>query len=91
MDFRDSPAEAEFRARFRDWLAEHNPGLPASSTDDEYWARQAEWHTALYDAGVFGLSWPSRFGGHDLPSVFDVILDDRIERFGTEVAPLLSA
>ena len=48
MDFRDSPAEAEFRARFRAWLARATtPGLPASSTDDEYWARQAEWHTAL--------------------------------------------
>ena len=23
----------------RAWLADHNPGLPASSTDDEYWAR----------------------------------------------------
>ena len=75
MDFRDSPAEAEFRSRLRAWIAANNPGLPVSSTDDEYWARQAEWHTALYDAGFFGLSWPSRFGGHDLPSVFDVILD----------------
>ncbi len=56
MDFRDSPAEAEFRARLRAWLADNNPGLPVSSTDDEYWARQAEWHTALYDAGFFGLS-----------------------------------
>ena len=56
MDFRDSPEEAEFRARLRAWIAEHNPGLPVSSTDDEYWARQAEWHTALYDAGFFGLS-----------------------------------
>ena len=56
MDFRDSPAEAEFRARFRAWLADNNPGLPTSSTDDEYWARAAEWHTALYDAGFFGLS-----------------------------------
>ena len=24
MDYRDSPAEAEFRARFRAWLADHN-------------------------------------------------------------------
>ena len=80
MDFRDSPEEAEFRSRLRSWLADHNPGLPASSTDDEYWARQAEWHTALYDAGFFGLSWPTRFGGHDLPSVFDVILDDGVAK-----------
>jgi hypothetical protein len=41
MDFGDSPAEREFRLRLRDWLEEHNPGLPASSTDDGYWAGMA--------------------------------------------------
>ena len=81
--------EAEFRSRLRAWIAEHNPGLPVSSTDDEYWARQAEWHTALYDAGFFGLSWPSRFGGHDLPSVFDVILDDELAAAGAPPRPSL--
>ena len=89
MDFRDSPAEAEFRARLRAWLAENNPGLPVSSTDDEYWARQAEWHTALYDAGFFGLTWPARFGGHDLPTVFDVILDEELAAAGAPPRPSL--
>ncbi|MGO9872786.1 MAG: acyl-CoA dehydrogenase family protein [Acidimicrobiia bacterium] len=89
MDFRDSPAEAEFRGRLRAWLAEHNPRLAASSTDDEYWARQAEWHTALYDAGFFGLSWPARFGGHDLPTVFDVIVDEEIAAAGAPPRPSL--
>jgi len=89
MDFRDSPEEAEFRARLRAWIAENNPGLPASSTDDEYWARQAEWHTALYDAGFFGLSWPRRFGGHELPSVYDVILDDELAAAGAPPRPSL--
>src|SRR3954449_3233058 len=89
MDFRDSPAEAEFRRRLRAWLARNNPGLPASSTDDEYWARQAEWHTALYDAGFFGLSWPTRYGGRDLPAVFDVILDDELAAAGAPPRPSL--
>ncbi|HEY8156709.1 MAG TPA: acyl-CoA dehydrogenase family protein [Myxococcota bacterium] len=89
MDLRDSPAEAAFRTRFRAWLAAHNPGLPVSSTDDEYWARQAEWHTALYDAGFFGLSWPARFGGHDLPTVFDVILDEELAAAGSPPRPSL--
>jgi alkylation response protein AidB-like acyl-CoA dehydrogenase len=89
MDFRDSPAEAEFRSRLRTWIAEHNPGLPVSSTDDEYWARQAEWHTALYGAGFFGLSWPSRFGGRDLPPVFDVILDEELAAAGAPPRPSL--
>jgi alkylation response protein AidB-like acyl-CoA dehydrogenase len=89
MDYRDSPEEAEFRARFKAWLADNNPGLPASSTDDEYWARQAEWHTALYDAGFFGLSWPKRYGGHELPTVFDVILDDELAAAGAPPRPSL--
>jgi len=89
MDFRDSPAEADFRARLRAWLADHNPVLPSSSTDDEYWARQAEWHTNLYDAGFFGLSWPKRYGGHDLPPVLDVILDEELAAAGAPPRPSL--
>ncbi|MEW6272185.1 MAG: acyl-CoA dehydrogenase family protein [Thermodesulfobacteriota bacterium] len=89
MDFRDSADEAAFRSRLRAWIAENNPGLPVSSTDDEYWARQAEWHVALYDAGFFGLSWPSRFGGHDLPPVFDVILDEELAAAGAPPRPSL--
>lgn len=89
MDYRDSPAEAAFRARFRAWLVDHNPHLPASSTDDEYWARQAEWHTALFAAGFFGLTWPKRFGGHELPTVFDVILDDELAAAGAPPRPSL--
>jgi alkylation response protein AidB-like acyl-CoA dehydrogenase len=89
MDFRDSPAEAAFRERLRAWIAANNPGLPVSSTDDEYWARQAEWHTSLYDAGFFGLSWPVRFGGHGLPVVFDVMLDDELAAAGAPPRPSL--
>ncbi|MEI8002239.1 MAG: acyl-CoA dehydrogenase family protein [Actinomycetes bacterium] len=89
MDFCDSPAEADFRARLRAWLVDHNPGLPASSTDDEYWERAAEWHTALYGAGFFGLSWPQRYGGHELPPVFDVILDDELADAGAPPRPSL--
>jgi alkylation response protein AidB-like acyl-CoA dehydrogenase len=89
MDFRDSPEEAAFRARLHTWLVEHNPGLPTSSTDDEYWARQGEWHTALYDAGFFGMSWPARYGGHDLPTVYDVILDDELAAAGAPPRPSL--
>ena len=31
MDFNDSPDEHSFRTRLRDWLTDHNPGLPAAS------------------------------------------------------------
>jgi alkylation response protein AidB-like acyl-CoA dehydrogenase len=87
MDFGDSPAEATFRARLRDWLRASNPGLPASSTSDEYWHGQAGWHRSLYDAGFFGLSWPKAVGGHELPSVYDVILDEELAAAGAPPRP----
>jgi alkylation response protein AidB-like acyl-CoA dehydrogenase len=66
VDFGDAPDEAAFRSRLRAWLRDNNPGLPASSTSDDYWAEQAAWHQALYDAGFFGLSWPIDIGGRNL-------------------------
>jgi alkylation response protein AidB-like acyl-CoA dehydrogenase len=89
MDFADSPDEAEFRARLRAWLVDNDPGLPASSTDDAYWRGQAAWHQSLYDGGFFGLSFPTDVGGHGLPSVYDVILDDELARAGVPPRPSL--
>ncbi len=87
MDFDDSPDEAAFRARFRGWLADNNPGLPASSTDDEYWAKQAEWHCALFDGGFFALTWPKAYGGQELPPVYEVIVDEELAAAGAPPKP----
>ena len=81
------PQEAGFRRRLRQWLAANNPGLPPSSTADEYWAGQAAWHQTLYDAGFFGLSWPTSIGGQGLPSVYDVILDEELIAAGAPPRP----
>jgi alkylation response protein AidB-like acyl-CoA dehydrogenase len=89
MDFADSPEEAAFRQRLRDWLVDNTPGLPASSTSDEYWAGQAAWHRALYDAGFFALSWPEAIGGHGLPSVYEAIVDDELAAAGAPPRPSL--
>ena len=89
VDFDDAPEEAAFRERIRAWLADHNPGLPASSTDDEYWAQQAEWHCALFDAGFFALTWPKRYGGHELSPVYEVIVDEELAAAGAPPKPSL--
>ncbi|MQY25159.1 acyl-CoA dehydrogenase family protein [Nocardia aurantia] len=87
MDFRDSPEEARFRARLRTWLADIAGTFPTSG--DEYWAKQGEWHRALYEAGFFGLSWPKEVGGQDLPPVYDVILDEELAIAGAPPRPSL--
>jgi alkylation response protein AidB-like acyl-CoA dehydrogenase len=89
VDFADSPAEAGFRERLRAWLEDNNPGLPSSSTSDDYWAGQASWHKALYDAGFFGMSWPSEIGGQGLPSVYEVIVDEELAAAAAPPRPSL--
>jgi len=87
VDFGDSPAESEFRLGLRAWLRTNNPGLPPSSTTDEYWAGQAGWHRALYAAGFFAMSWPTDIGGQGLPSVYDVIVDEELAAAGAPPRP----
>jgi alkylation response protein AidB-like acyl-CoA dehydrogenase len=89
VDFRDTPEEAAFRSRLRAWLEENNPHLPPSSTSDEYWERQPDWHRALYRGGFFGLTWPPEYGGHGLPSVYDVIVDEELANAGAPPRPSL--
>lgn len=85
MDFRDSPDEADFRARLRAWLSQHAKDFPSSG--EEYWARQAQWHQALYAGGFFGQSFPGEYGGRDLPPVYDVIVDEELARAGAPPRP----
>ncbi len=89
MDFDDSGAELEFRRRLRQWLVTSNPGLPASSTDDDYWAGAAAWHRSLYDAGFFGMSWPTSIGGQGLSTVYEVIVDEELSAAGAPPRPSL--
>jgi alkylation response protein AidB-like acyl-CoA dehydrogenase len=89
MDFRDSPAESAFRLRLREWLRTNNPGLPTSSTDDDYWAGMAAWHRSLYDAGFFGMSWPTAIGGQELSTVYEVIVDEELAVAGAPPRPSL--
>jgi alkylation response protein AidB-like acyl-CoA dehydrogenase len=89
MDFGDSPPEHEFRLRLREWLKDNAPHLGASSASDAYWEAQPAWHRSLYDAGYVGLSWPTEYGGHGLPAVYDVILDEELATAGAPPRPHL--
>ena len=88
MDFRDSPEEAEFRENLRAWLGEQKGRFPTSG--DAYWEAQGAWHQALYAAGFFGTTWPTEYGGRDLPAVYDVIVDEEIAKAGAPARPRLA-
>jgi alkylation response protein AidB-like acyl-CoA dehydrogenase len=89
VDFGDSAAESDFRSGLARWLQDNTPELPASSTDDDYWAGMGVWHRSLYDAGFFGVSWPPEIGGRGLPAVFEVIVDEELAAAGAPPRPSL--
>ncbi|MEZ5554785.1 acyl-CoA dehydrogenase family protein [Haliea sp.] len=68
---KDTPAQAEFRAYCRDWLAANKPGEPPVRlpqtpleimTTEQLGYLQA-WQKAAYDAGLVGCDYPEAVGG----------------------------
>jgi len=83
MDFRDSPEEASFRARLRDWLGDNLPAgwaerAPRAGRSDL--AEALAWSRKLYEAGYAGLTWPKRYGGGGAPYTFQAILLEELAR-----------
>ena len=84
MDLSDSPDEARFRTRVRDWLTEVLPTLPwpePARLEDkrEFWSA---WQRQLYDAGFAGLSWPEEFGGAGADAKIKAIFNEEMDRAG---------
>ena len=67
MDFRDGPADAEFRAAAREVLERAVADLPGPEPQTvearaPYWR---QFQRAIADAGYAGLAWPREYGGRD--------------------------
>ncbi|HEX6489045.1 MAG TPA: acyl-CoA dehydrogenase family protein [Candidatus Dormibacteraeota bacterium] len=69
MDFRDSPAEAEFRAKVGAWLREHLPPFQEryrrARDGEERLEIAAGWQHELFEGGYGALGWPAEFGGSE--------------------------
>ncbi|MER6912882.1 acyl-CoA dehydrogenase family protein [Streptomyces sp. NPDC000594] len=64
MDLDLSPEDEEFRARAREWLAEHVPRTPLPSLETrEGFAAHRAWEAELFAGGWSVVSWPVRYGG----------------------------
>lgn len=90
MDYRDTPEEATFRLKLREWF-KHN--IPANWQDvkDPEGLRvlNKQWHKALYAGGYMGLNWPVEFGGQGLSATYDAILNDEAGRADSPRLPAM--
>ena len=86
MDFRDTPEEAAFRQQVREWLASNLPagwGTPEWRDPEGLEATVAfhkDWSRKVYEAGLVGLSWPKKYGGHESPLTHQAIVLEELSR-----------
>ncbi len=85
MDLNDTPEQAEFRARARAWLDEHQAQAPSrsgSSEDGDHIDARRAWQGRLAEAGLAGVTWPVQYGGQGLGPIEQVTANQEIARAG---------
>ena len=86
MDFNDSPEEAEFRAKARDWLTANAPaptpsrGAPLRHADLMTAAKA--WQAKKAAAGYAQITWPKEWGGGGGTPMQSVIFGQEEAKFG---------
>jgi acyl-CoA dehydrogenase len=98
VNFTDTPDEAAFRARVRQWLAEHAPakgspddfsngyGALEGEAEERFLEQSKRWQATLADAGFAGLSWPKEYGGQGLTTTEESIFAEEQAAFGVTTA-----
>jgi alkylation response protein AidB-like acyl-CoA dehydrogenase len=84
MDIRFSPAQENYRRKFRRWLDANLPrGSSAPSPvfdEDKDVLFQMEWERRLYSAGYSGVAWPKEYGGQGLTLAEHYIVHEELGR-----------
>lgn len=78
-----TPAQEEFAAQARAWLAEHTPKTPLPSMDTEAgFAAHREWEAQLAEGRWSVVSWPEQYGGRDVGVTEWVLFEEEYYRAG---------
>jgi alkylation response protein AidB-like acyl-CoA dehydrogenase len=83
MDLNLLPEEEEYRQQVRAWLAENLPKLMAERRGPKpmsgvEWGKK--WQRTLYEAGYVALAWPKKYGGQELDTMRQFIVNDELVR-----------
>ncbi|SNQ47009.1 putative acyl-CoA dehydrogenase FadE17 [Frankia canadensis] len=90
VDLRDTPAEAEFRAEVRQWLAENLVGEFAAArgvggpADPVHWEVRLAWERKLAEAKLLNISWPTEYGGRGGTLAQEIVF---LQEHATAAAP----
>lgn len=80
MDLTYTPAEEEFRARFRAFLIENIPAGAAPDDPDAEFAWLRLFQRRMHAGGWCGIHWPKAFGGQEATSTEQAIFVEEMAR-----------
>ena len=87
MDFQDSPSEATFRKKVRDWLSDNAPANELSigwnPTEEDLIEAGRKWQATKAAAGFGAISAPQAIGGLDATAIETVIFNEKQKSFKT--------
>lgn len=90
MNFDDTPEEAAYRARVREWIAANAPDMSGLTGEERrnWHPRHKEvaraWQAKKADAGYACLSWPSEWGGAGGTTIEEAIFNQEEARAGLQ-------
>ncbi|HEX8595009.1 MAG TPA: acyl-CoA dehydrogenase family protein [Pseudomonas sp.] len=91
MDFLDTPEQAQYRARVRQWLSEQAPACEVRAEQElgaeQFMAKARAWQALKYDAGFVGIMWPKEAGGQGASPIEHVIFHQEEERWSLPNVP----
>jgi len=88
MDFNDSPEEAAFREKARNWLADNAADHKSTTANGrkpnspEHMAAAKAWQTRKADAGYACITWPKEWGGGGGTPIQSVIFNQEEAKAG---------
>ena len=89
MDFRDTPEDAEYRARVRAFLESHaeleapdsGRGYRDGNDDPAVLEKARQWQRIKAEAGFAGITWPREYGGQGGSQLHHIIYEQEEARF----------
>jgi alkylation response protein AidB-like acyl-CoA dehydrogenase len=80
MELRDTPDEAAFRGKVREFIGKNLPGSVKQRSARRFEDADREWSEKLGAAGYAGLTWPKEYGGAGAPYSHQAIFLEELAR-----------
>ncbi|MBV7477562.1 acyl-CoA dehydrogenase family protein [Pseudomonas sp. PDM31] len=91
MDFQDTPQEAIYRAKVREWLSANAPAFQVKPEEglehQRFMALARGWQHLKAEAGYVGIMWPKHVGGQGGSPIEHVIFHQEEEHYSLPVVP----